>query len=161
MHGNIKHGHSRKGKRTAIYSVWLGMKRRCESSRSRSYKWYGARGIKVCERWRDFSNFLADMGWRPEGYWIERIDNDKGYEPGNCKWATPTENVQNSRPRTRRCTDEEIRARKNERRERRRRERLREDAVYRRHYLDLKAAAARAYRRRQRGVEVELELGGL
>jgi len=75
---------------------------RCENPRDPRFKTYGARGITVCERWHVFENFLADMGERPPGvtrggralYSIDRIDNDRGYEPGNCKWSTPKEQMQ-------------------------------------------------------------------
>jgi len=67
------------------------MRMRCLNSRNKAYKWYGGKGITVCKRWSSFVRFLADMGERPEGFTLERINPDGHYEPGNCKWASWSE----------------------------------------------------------------------
>jgi hypothetical protein len=100
---HLIHGDTRREdgehKSTAEYRIWCGMKRRCHNARSHAYKWYGERGIKVSERWRDdFSLFLTDMGRRPsDKHSIDRINNDGDYELGNCRWATATEQARNRR----------------------------------------------------------------
>ncbi|MEX3914918.1 hypothetical protein AB4Y43_01540 [Paraburkholderia sp. BR10872] len=93
VEASTKHGMSK----TAYYGVWLTMIRRCTDPANDKYKDYGARGIGVCERWMKFENFLADMGKRPAGASIDRQDNDIGYQPGNCRWATPTQQANNTR----------------------------------------------------------------
>jgi hypothetical protein len=80
---------------TDAHNSWNWMMSRCFDSWNASYPRYGGRGITVCKRWLTFNNFYADMGDRPEGLTLERIDNDGNYEPGNCKWATVAEQNRN------------------------------------------------------------------
>lgn len=81
-----------------LYSVWMGMKARCDNPKNSNYKWYGARGIKVCERWYDFKLFLEDVEtWYEPGLTLDRTDNDGNYYPGNCTWETMKHQNENKR----------------------------------------------------------------
>ena len=99
-HANTKHGHWINGKPSKTYSSWRAMKYRCSNSKNIYYK---QMGITVCERWlNSFDNFLEDMGERPDGCTLDRIDNTKGYSPDNCRWSTIK--VQNNNKRlARKC----------------------------------------------------------
>ena len=98
---STKHGQAAnkfRGKVPPEYQAWLSMIARCENPKNKSYKDYGARGITICERWRhSFINFLKDMGTRPNGMSIDRLDNDKGYDKDNCAWRGKLEQAYNRR----------------------------------------------------------------
>ena len=79
------------------YQAWCSLRNRCSNPNNTYYDYYGGRGITVCERWDSFENFLSDLGPRPEGLSIDRIDNNGNYEPSNCKWSTAAEQNNNQR----------------------------------------------------------------
>lgn len=86
------HGHNRKGARTRTYSIWAGMVSRCTNSKAKDYKFYGAKGIRVCPQWMEFTTFLADMGEAIGDMTIDRLDSSKDYEPSNCQWLPHADN---------------------------------------------------------------------
>jgi hypothetical protein len=97
--GKRKHGHCSDGVMSTEYYSWAGMIARCTNPKNKAYKYYGGRGITVCERWlHSFQNFISDIGPKPESNWtIERVLVNGNYEPGNCKWATWEEQRLNKR----------------------------------------------------------------
>jgi hypothetical protein len=92
-----KHGHVSGGRQSRTYQSWASMKDRCTRPANPKFEHYGGRGIGFCARWHDFAQFLADMGERPAGTSLDRIDVNGNYEPGNCRWATREQQTYNTR----------------------------------------------------------------
>lgn len=93
-----RHGHTPKGERSKTYFTWQNMVARCTNENRPDHKYYGERGITVCDRWKNsFADFLTDMGEKPPGLSLERKNNSLGYYKENCKWATKHEQMQNTR----------------------------------------------------------------
>lgn len=93
----VTHGNRRVKKTSPAYMSWSSMHSRCSNVKDPYYDKYGGRGIAVCERWKKFEIFLSDMGARPPGHTLDRIDVNKGYSPENCRWATPKTQSRNKR----------------------------------------------------------------
>lgn len=90
---NLTHGLSK----TRTYRTWKEMRNRCKNEKATQYKWYGARGVSVCERWEKFENFLDDMGIRPVDKTLDRINPELGYSKENCRWATSKQQAETNR----------------------------------------------------------------
>ena len=91
--GQLRYGYAN----TSIWNIWRTMRQRCENPNSKDYRYYGALEVRVCERWLSFLGFLSDMGDRPHGLTLDRIDPHGNYEKANCRWATRLEQYHNRR----------------------------------------------------------------
>jgi hypothetical protein len=96
IHGQRR---QRKGKTSRAYSAWQDMKKRCDNPRAQSYRWYGGKGISYDPSWSIFSNFYACLGDCPPGHELDRLDPNKNYEPGNCRWLEESEHARRPKPR--------------------------------------------------------------
>lgn len=99
LNPSFVHGHTSGGSFSPTYRTWRSMLNRCSDPKSVGWRYYGGKGVTVCERWMLFTSFLADMGLRPKGMTLDRIDGDKGYEPSNCRWATRSQQMVNRNTR--------------------------------------------------------------
>lgn len=93
----LKHGHTTQGRSSKTYQSWEAMINRCSNSNNKYWDNYGGKGISVCDRWKNFQNFLDDMGLKPDNLTLDRIDNSKGYSKENCRWATRTQQNRNKK----------------------------------------------------------------
>ena len=97
LHNRAKHGHNRRNEKSITYRSWDKMMQRCYNQSAHEYRFYGAKGISVCDKWHDFANFLSDMGERPSArYSIDRIDPSGNYSADNCRWATAKTQANNT-----------------------------------------------------------------
>lgn len=94
---HLSHGHTVGNKMSRTYNSWVSMRRRCRDPNHHHFHLYGGRGIKVCPEWESFEVFLRDMGERPAGTTIDRQDTEGGYSAANCRWATPKQQINNTR----------------------------------------------------------------
>jgi len=104
--GDTKRTHG--GSSSRAYQIWVHMRGRCRNPKNERYALYGGRGIDICSRWDSFANFISDMGEPPANLSIDRVDNDRGYYPDNCRWATQKQQVHNSR--STKLSDDDVRS---------------------------------------------------